>query len=226
MISKIYKDGSQWDRVIGRTVNSDGIISGWFGLTEAIEGDGYVAAGTMFINAPLSLDTVKTFGALTKLSLDGDSLWYREFSTIDTTIAFTEFRDVVAAKDGYMIIGDERCFLGFTGCDRLSSLLIVRTDAEGRVLPDSTSAVVTIDAERHLTAYPNPFTEELYLQHELGRSANYRLVDISGHVLIELEAEAPMHTYKIPVTSYVAGPYYIQLWEAGELRGTVKVVKQ
>ena len=112
------------------------------------------------------------------------------------------------------------------GCDRLSSLLIVRTDAEGRVLPDSTSAVVTIDAERHLTAYPNPFTEELYLQHELGRSANYRLVDISGHVLIELEAEAPMHTYKIPMTSYVAGPYYIQLWEAGELRGTVKVVKQ
>jgi len=62
MISKFStEDGILWDRAIGRVVNNRGITSGWYGITESIEEDGYVAAGTMhFLESILSpLSTTK-----------------------------------------------------------------------------------------------------------------------------------------------------------------------
>lgn len=212
MISKIYQDGRQWDLVIGRTYTEDGLISGWYGLIESVEGDGYVAAGTMLIRDLVELDTIMTLGALTKVSEEGESLWYREFSTIDTSYAFTYFRDVVATSDGYMIIGDEYCFPDFSGCDRSTSLVIIRTDSEGRILPDSTDSVITLDKEGlDISVYPNPVRETLYVQHELGSSAEYRIIDITGRIVREFSAGSVLTTIKVSVEGLIAGSYFLQL---------------
>lgn len=213
MISFVdFENGSHWDRVIGRVVNNEGITAGWFGLTESVEADGYVAAGTMLINAPLDLDSLKTLGALVKLNTEGDSIWYREFSTIDTSYAFTTFRDVVATSDGYMIIGDEFCWSDYSGCDGRSNLLIVRTDSEGRIEPDSSTAVITIDEARiDLLVYPNPVAETLYVQHEIRKAASYKVIDMSGRVVKNFVVDESLTTMKVPVLDLKAGNYILSV---------------
>lgn len=229
MISQLSADGvSSWDLEIGRSINSVGLISGWFGLTEALEGDGYVAAGTMMINA-VQRDTLKTLGALVKVSTEGDSVWYREFSTIDTSYASTNFRDVVTTQDGYMIIGDEQCWSGYSDCERENNLLILRTDSEGRIEPDSSTAVVTVDGhgEFDLAAYPNPCLDQFYLQHELRRPTRYFLMDSQGRVLQEIEVGETMETVRVPMQQYSAGSYYLQMMgQQGEILNAVKLLKQ
>lgn len=64
------------------------------------------------------------------------------------------------------------------------------------------------------------------MQHELLRSAKYRLIDAQGRIVREIEAGPALHTFRVPMVDLQSGIYFFQLWEEAKMLGQVKVLKQ
>ncbi len=210
-ISFLSADGTEsWDAKIGTSENDNAQVSGWYGITESTQNDGYVIAGSDYVYAP-QRDTMKSYATIAKISYEGDSVWYRRFSTIDTSWARSEFRDVVATTDGgYMAVGFDWCLSRFSGCTAPFHMLVLRTNSEGLIEADSISSVVTVDDEGiEVIAYPNPTLETLYIQHNSKQHIRYTIVDQNGINQYDFEGGLSDETFILDTSQLSSGSYYL-----------------
>lgn len=219
-------DRTEWDTKIGVVENEHRLESGWWGIIEATDDDGYVLAGS----ARIRNDTQDfSYATLAKISVDGDSVWYRRYSTIDSTHAHHQFRDVTTTPDGgYMAVGYDDCHAPLVGCDFGFRILLLKTDKDGLIEPDSISSVVTIDedVDFSIMAYPNPVIKTLYIQHSAKQNLNYSLLNSQGQLLHSFRGGISDETFIIDVSSYTRGTYFLAYKnKEGQLLGAKKVMR-
>lgn len=201
--------------------------SGWWGIIEATDDDGYILAGSARIQND-SLDF--SYATLAKMSIDGDSVWYRRYSSIDSTHAYHQFRDVTTTPEGgYMAVGYDACHAPLVGCDFGLRILLLKTDKDGLIVPDSMSSIATVDksAQLSISAYPNPTMETLYVQHSAKQKIVYRLLDNQGRLVRSFHAGLSDETFILDVSDYPSGLYHLSYAdEHGTVLGSELVVRK
>lgn len=228
LISRInIHDKTEWDAKLGYVENEDGLQSGWWGIIEATDDDGYILAGSARIQND-SLDF--SYATLAKMSIDGDSVWYRRYSSIDSTHAYHQFRDVTTTPEGgYMAVGYDACHAPLVGCDFGLRILLLKTDKDGLIVPDSMSSIATVDksAQLSISAYPNPTMETLYVQHSAKQKIVYRLLDNQGRLVRSFHAGLSDETFILDVSDYPSGLYHLSYAdEHGTVLGSELVVRK
>ena len=211
-VSFLSRDGSKrWTTLIGRSVNDDYFDSGWYSIIESPERDGYVIAGSSRIN---NQDSSFTYAALAKVSYEGDSIWYRKFSTLDYENARHVFNDIeITPEGGYFAVGISNWRRTPPEGEKLVNLLVAITDSEGLVVADSTDQVVTIlpDLELEVNIYPNPVIDKLYIQHLAKQRIGYTLLSMDGAKIRQFSAGIEDETFIYDVADLPAGTYYLRL---------------
>lgn len=73
-----------------------------------------------------------------------------------------------------------------------------------------------------IRVYPNPVKDELQVMNDLERFSNYRILDISGKVLLEGQFNVDF----IDVSSLSKGIYFIEMYDCNQFSGAEKFVKE
>ena len=96
--------GLLWQRRIGGNLWDRSVRSFWNRIVKSNEGDGYIFAGLN--EETVVLDSTQIHGVVGKLSLNGDSLWYKRF-TIETEeeVSRHSINDLEKTSDGYIAAG-------------------------------------------------------------------------------------------------------------------------
>jgi|GEM_PF-3272188 len=212
-----------WKRTYGAHIDDGGKSSKYASLIESFENDGYIIAGSDF-SALFDPFARQSHAVLAKVSLDGDSLWYRKYATIDTVEDFFHvFNDVIATQDGgYLAVGDQTYFNTEEG-RTTNSLLIVKTNAEGLVVPDTTNSVVTLNDQSQFQIYPNPSSDYLYINKDITGEWNFSIHDMSGKRMLAQELNETKITYMIDLQMFAPGTYIIRFTN-GETTYSEKIV--
>ena len=196
-------------------------------VVAAADGSGYVGIGRIGEDVSTGEEVLGSWTI--KVSSEGDSLWARYHSFFGGTNERPDPYDIKNTTDGgYIICGgtDPQN----TGNIHDSSWLM-KVDSFGCLIPGCHivgTGEVPGDAPQ-LTVYPNPATDFLNFQlkgNGLQGNGSFRILDINGQVLKELEAGCPGSTYVIPLSGWPSGSYFIQyIDENGNITITEKVIK-
>ncbi len=100
---------------------------------------------------------------------------------------------------------------------------LVKFDENGKVIGDTTSAVITVD-ELDFKIYPNPTSDLLYLEHDGLEPLQYRLIDVIGNVVLESPRTQQATTYILTTAHLAGGTYFLQAISDKGLETSVPVV--
>ena len=101
---------------------------------------------------------------------------------------------------------------------------LVKFDENGRVVGDTTSAVITSSDKLDFRVYPNPTSDLLYIEHDAAETLQYRLVDVLRNVVIESPRTQQATTYIITTAHLASGTYFLQAISDKGLETSVPVV--
>jgi hypothetical protein len=118
----------------------------------------------------------REMGFLTKLSSEGDSLWFKKYYIDTANVAFAEFTSGKPTPDGGAIICGRATNYGISGSDTW----LLKTDANGCIDLSCVNGVEEVDDEDfRLFIYPNPAAEyvsiDLPITHTKGTLQIYNL---------------------------------------------------
>jgi len=211
VIEKINSDGEIiWRSYIGGNLWDDSFTSFWNRIQISNEGDGYIFAGT---NKELvGIDSFQFLGVIGKLSLDGDSLWYKRFTLVeDEEIRAHSIFDLEKSIDGYVAVG--RIVYKFVDQSRppLQSYFI-KIDNDGNINSDTTSAneIFENSLSLKIKIYPNPVSDYFYIEQTDISNINYQLLDSQGRLVKQFKAESPNQVLIVPVVGLVKGNYFLK----------------
>jgi hypothetical protein len=200
----------------------------------SFENDGYILVGSLerldFNDEYIS----RNYGFIGKVSLNGDSLWMRQYAHIDGKTDSTTFSDnlydVLKLNDSYYLGGyvfGPRPHSGYTG--NLQAAWLMRVDKFGCLvpgchLPTSLPLIEAIDV--HYKVFPNPVQVDLniFVDDTKGTDLTIRFCDALGVPLKCLQHRGAATTYILPLQSYASGTYIVQFWQEGRLVKGEKVV--
>lgn len=192
----------------------------FFTIPIHIPGEGYTIAGTM---KPLGLSV----GRLTKVDLDGELLWDREYRTNNQADHY--FYDVKRTLDGgYIMAG--------TAFDSLlvsQDAWLVKVDSFGCLVPgcqvfDGLEEQMT-DLGDVLEVYPNPARDQatvhLALPQGLERkNLRLALVSAEGKLVHEEAVPATATMHSLELSRYPAGLYFVHLRDGARWLAGTKLV--
>ena len=164
-------------------------------------------------------------GCLLNLSESGDSLWYREYWTADSTCGLSSLYPtsfLVEPTGNIVLVGQ----WGYCGEDHW----VMRVDNDG--MPPPTMQLWTNIEESSarsavLLAWPNPTTGVVYLdpQDPSFIMKTFDLLDITGRTLLRVEA-IMSDPLSLDLSSYPAGIYLARLMDPRGRRLTSRILKQ
>ena len=200
-------------------------------IIEAPDNSGYLLAGT-FLDPTFGVGGYDNYGWLAKVSPDGDSLWSRSFSIVNSNITYHEFNYLSPTTDGgYLICGQaSNLGLGTAGVPRQQGWLL-KVDEYGCLVPGchiTTSAEVE-PQEFRLKLYPNPTSDflNIYVQSSPENKEGFlRIVDVQGRVIEEFKNNFTGITYVYPVYSLTDGMYFLQYWADNTLLQSSRFIVQ
>ena len=192
-------------------------LTQFYKIVMATGGDGYLTAGVGI------LDSIHIGALLAKVSLEGDSLWMRQYMYVTTPSCYNVIYDLEPTPDGgYVMVGEARPY------NALDTLFpppvqqgwILKVDEWGCLVPGCQLGVATKDApageDMALKVYPNPAFEVLYIHlPNAGPEGRFRFVDILGRTIREFAASPGDTTYILPLEGIPAGWYVLQYEEGG-----------
>ena len=184
-------------------------------------GDGYVAAGSMYLLDTTGSGISIQLGVLAHVAENGDSLWmrYQYYYGDSTTSRLHNIYDLAPANGGgYWICGDA---IKQVPGEPLQQGWLLRVDDYGCLVPGcqlvSTNPEVAI-AEK-IKLYPNPASDHLAIYHAGYNfcQGRFRIVDLQGRVLQEWRTPASDLTTIFDLSQFVSGTFFLQYTEKGEL---------
>lgn len=166
------------------------------------------------------------YGWLAKVSPEGDSIWTRRYSGVESTAWSNEISDLKNTPDGgFIIVGqskNEEPPIEWP----LQRGWILKLDEYGCLVPDCQlldNVSTTEPASIPYKTYPNPASEWLYLHlgdwSSLSGTLQLELVDMQGRVLQSLATEEAQITYLFEVAHLPVGLYTL----VGRLKGQVVI---
>jgi hypothetical protein len=200
------------------------------GVAPALDGSGYT--GISWTADDVSTDALIRGSWIIKVSPEGDSLWVRHYSLLDSVPARPDPRDIQATPDGgYIISGwvwpQVEVEQGFP--PRYGWLL--KVDEHGCLIPDCHLTTSTEEASAPrpaLALYPNPARDFLNFELRGARPAPdgvFRILDGQGRLLRRLPAREALGTVVVPVHDWAAGAYVVQYLEGGQVRAAERFLK-
>ena len=198
----------------------------WNRMLMAPDSSGIILAGQQI--APNDDEEFRRWGAAAKISFEGDSIWYRTYHNLDGQ---NEIEDMEHTLDGGYIMTGTSVYHTYPGPDTTwFNTWMLKTDGEGRLIPDTTSTVTyeQDDIDYHIRVYPNPTSDQLYIEHEQAEQYQYTLRDSQGRVTKEWydEQSGGAVSYILDTHDYTSGVYYLSIYLDGEVVTTQKVVIQ
>ncbi|MBV6406355.1 MAG: hypothetical protein GFGODING_03141 [Flavobacteriales bacterium] len=192
----------------------------FFTIPIHIPGEGYTIAGTM---KPLGLSV----GRLTKVDLDGELLWDREYRTNNQADHY--FYDVKRTLDGgYIMAG--------TAFDSLlvsQDAWLVKVDSFGCLVPgcqvfDGLEEQMT-DLGDVLEVYPNPARDQATVHIALPQGLERKnlrlaLVSAEGKLVHEEAVPATATMHSLELSRYPAGLYFVHLRDGARWLAGTKLV--
>jgi hypothetical protein len=172
---------------------------------KALEEGGFVAVG---YTHDCDTATYDHLGWIMKISENGDSLWYREYSNYHSAYYRHELYDVAQTSDG-----------GFIACgtinDDLNNLFydmwVLKLDSNGCLNPGCTQSINEYGIRNQgIEIYPNPFTESFTLQMpEKIVDAEVYVFDMLGKQVMKTSINS--HRSSIPASGLEKGIYLIRV---------------
>lgn len=197
----------------------------FFTIPIHVPGEGYAIAGTA---KPLGLSV----GRLTKVDLNGELLWDREYRTNNQVDHY--FYDVKRTLDGgYIMAG--------TAFDSLlvsQDAWLVKVDSFGCLVPgcqvfDGLTEQVT-DLGDALEVYPNPVVAGGAVQVEMRLPVGFAtrgalrlaLTDASGRLVREVPLPQGVSPFTVQLSAFSPGLYHVHLLDGGRWLSGTKLVVQ
>jgi len=207
--------------------------SAFFSMEEsvpAIDNSGYVGVSQITEETSLGYEILGSW--LMKVSPEGDSLWVRHYSLLDSVPAEPDPRDIQATPDGgYIISGwvwpQVSVEQGFP--PRYGWLL--KVDEHGCLIPGCHLATSTEEAAAPrpaLALYPNPARDFINFELRGARPAPdgvFRILDAQGRLLQTIPGREALGTLVVPVHDWAAGAYVVQYLEGGQARAAEQFLK-
>ncbi len=211
MVTKLDTNGNvYWERVIGRIEQEFTLDSQWHGIKESNNKDGYIISGSALIEAP-QRDTLLSYAVVAKLSLEGDSIWYRRFTSLDTNKAYHVFYDIIPHPEGgYIVAGFDDYWVPTPEGKAHSSIIIARIDEEGIPIGSFGTNSVIIDDEIKVEVYPNPMVDRIFITNNSGSRLSCSIITGSGRLVHSFDLWDSSESYIFNTKDLPQGLYYLQ----------------
>jgi len=177
--------------------------------------NGYVAVGQDFISGP------EWFGWLVKVGENGDSLWMRKYKMEGKNIVH-RLKDIKEDQQGNLImVGEYQDLLDSIGSQKG---WLLKLDKYGCLVPGCHKVgVKDIEKKEHkikILVYPNPTKDFINFYTVFPNEIShlyYRIIDVSGNVIIaksHLESDV---TYLHNTSSFNSTIYYLQILKSNSI---------
>jgi hypothetical protein len=156
-------------------------------------------------------------GCLFKYSLNGDSLWMRNYQALD---------DPLYGDENMLLDIDEMPDGGFIASGKAMATLptrrrgwIIRLDANGCLTTDCVSNIKEIEASNEFIVYPNPGKEILNITNS-NQISSYQIFHFDGK-MVESGTTFPLN-----IIEYASGFYFLQISTKSNQVFNYKITKQ
>lgn len=166
---------------------------------------------------------------LSKYSTDGEVLWHRKYTFLDSERHHHTLQDLEPTSDGgYIFCGESRDDTS-EAIEPTQQGWLVKLDqygclVEGCHLSDNIEEQAA--DQKYFKAGPNPAADflNIYQTKALDNSHTYQLHDIKGNLLEHFPAADFQTTFMLPVHQYASGTYILSLLENGSPLQREKVI--
>ena len=171
-------------------------------------------------------------GFIMKLDVNGDSLWYRTFGTLDYDWLLSGQQTV---DGGYILSGETYCCNFSPGIGWTSSTWLVKTDSLGFLIPTGINENASIKGAKLGNAFPNPTSNYFNItsiipqisETGIGKKGDYLfLFDAIGRQVKEISLAQGINNTLVDVSYFCPGIYLCVLVIDGYNAGSVKIVKE
>jgi len=226
-IAKIDSSGTLlWDISVGEYVWDSSFSDKWKRVLLSNEEDGYIFCGknSEFINS----DSILNSGIIGKITLEGDSVWYKRFNLLDENIRFHEVTDIERINNGYVasglifydqIIDEEVPFL---------QSYFIKIDNSGNISGDTTSTMELVEnvLSANIKVYPNLVSSNFFIDQKDIGNVQYQLYNSQGKIVSEFLMRSKNQILIIPIVDFSKGNYFLQAISEEGAFCSWKIIKQ
>lgn len=200
-------------------------------VIQLTDGSGFVTAGTT--PTPDDNPNDEKYGQsgwIGKVSPEGDSLWAREYTILDSDIYTHTIYDLKETPDGGFILCGEALDDTF-GEDIPQQAWLLKLDQHGCLVPGCHLVDATQEKpfDIRLAIYPNPASDYLNFHLHANRPMKdvlFRVVSSDGRTIKSFQRISPNDTFILPIWDWEAGVYFLQCIEGGQVIHSEKFIKQ
>lgn len=175
-------------------------------------------------------DRSRLVGVIGKVSNEGDSLWMRQYSFENDTTEIKKDQfvlDMECTEDGgYVLVGETNDYTP----PSIQYGWMLKVDEYGCLIPNchlSSTNDKDGESEIELSIYPNPTTD--YLNFIINKlpydNLSYRIINSEGKLMYQKEGINANVTYIVPLHSWAAGGYHLQIFSLNKLLGSKTFLK-
>ena len=222
IIAKFDKQGKVlWTKsIFDSTFENVDRWSNWNSIIESVESDGYIIVGS--VKNQEYLDSISVNAAIAKINYEGELVWYKELMyKSDQFHVANIFNDITLLNETspYVIAGSSFDFIPIGEDNPWSQSIFAYINDDGLI---SNNKVLPSTEYLELTLFPNPTTNNIYLNSKNPQPYNVSLYDIHGNQVMQL-FKVELDKYELDVSNLVSGYYVIKL-EKGNSSKSFKVL--
>lgn len=191
-------------------------------IIESHDNDGYLICG---FKQKGGVNNNKHTGVIGKISLHGDSIWFKEvFDLYDENN--NDLNDIVATSDGfYMACGMRNVKTENDSINSRVQTWLIKFDDDGNLVGTTSTSDNEPYGLDNIKIYPNPSTGLVYIQHDIDEKILYRTINMSGQVIDEKEHSEGHKVLILNTAHYTSGLYTIQaLNQQGKILYRKKII--
>ena len=211
-IIKIDENGEEvWQSSIGANLWCNGTFNLWKSMIKSNEGDGYVFAGRN--TEKIDPDSILSSGVIGKISINGDSLWYKRFNVLDENIWYHLINDLEKSEDGYVASGE--LFYEIIVYDiPFRQSYFVKIDNDGNINADTTGTLELFEDEisSEINIYPNPSGDFFYVEQDNISEIKYQLYNLEGNLIKEFRLDSFNQVLLVSSIGLPRGTYYLKAY--------------
>ena len=196
-------------------------------LVEATDGSGYVGVSRIGENVSVGEEVLGSW--IVKATTEGDSAWARYYSFFDGINTRPVPYDLKNTPDGGYIICGETDPQNIGGA--IDGAWLMKVDSFGCLIPGC-HIVHTEELHEdvpHFAIHPNPTSDFLNFQLRgviPKKGAQFRIINLQGHILKNMDVGYPGDTLIVPVSQWPAGIYLLQCVVDDNVVATGRFIKQ
>jgi len=186
---------------------------------------GYVAIGKIYEPNFIEVGS-DNHGIITKVALNGDSLWTRYHHHVVSPSDDHHLYDIEETPDGgFIMVGQATDYEAQPANPPNQQGWLLKVDEHGCLVPGC-HLISSLEDDQHafqLKLYPNPASDYLNIYFRNTKSTNqayFKIINQQGILMRQFSSRLSDVTHILDVHAYAPGVYFLQYWEGGILLKT------